>query len=236
MKVFITGADHGLGLATTKKMLERGFTVFAGQYDPDWQELSKLQTEFPINLHIIPIDISRDDSVAKAAMMVKNITAEIDVIIGNAGIIGWDYDVYEDITDTQMMSDVYNVNALGNVRVVEHFLPLLNHGTTRKICFVSSEAGSIENSGRDNFFWYSMSKAALNSYAKTLFNRHRKDDFKFRLYHPGWIKTYMHGKFNDAATYTAEDAANFALDYFFDAIVNEDEFVLYTYDKEKMPF
>jgi len=236
MNVLITGADRGLGLALTRKMLARGYTVFAGQFLSQWQNLDDLLHDYPDTLKIIALDVGSDESVKNAATTVHTLTDKLDVLIGNAGIIGWNDDVFADLTDTNMMTDVYNVNALGNVRIVEHFLPLLAQGTTRKICFVSSEAGSIKNCNRDNLFWYGMSKAALNNYAKTIFNRHRKDDFKFRLYHPGWIKSYMHGEFNDTATYTADEAAEFAMDYFFDRIINEDEFVLYTYDQKVLDF
>jgi len=39
---FITGADRGLGLALCAGLLEQGWEVFAGQYMPEWQELSTL--------------------------------------------------------------------------------------------------------------------------------------------------------------------------------------------------
>jgi len=237
MNILITGADRGLGLALTKKMLERGFTVFAGQYLPKWLELSELLEKYPETLKIIPLDIGSDTSVKAAATSIKSIADKLDMIIGNAGTIGWNDDIYEPITDTSMMAEVYNINTIGNVRLVEHFLPFLGNSTLRKICFVSSEAGSTAECRRDNFFWYGMTKAALNHYAKTLFNRYRKDDFKFRLYHPGWLKTYMHdGEFNEKARYSADEGADFAMDYFFDAIIDEDELTLYTFDKKIMPF
>lgn len=235
MNILITGADRGLGLSLTKKMLQRGHTVFAGQFLPNWPELDKLLNEFPETLKIIPLDVGSDESVINAAKMVAEAVEYLDVLIGNAGISGqrdWDF---TEFTDTEMMKHVYNVNAIGNVRVVEQFMPLLKQGTTRKICLVSSEAGSIAHCERENFHWYGMTKAALNRYAKVLFNRHRKEDFKFRLYQPGWMKSYMGGDtITEMATYTADEGADFAIDYFFDKQINEDELVLYTYDGKVM--
>ena len=65
MNVLISGADRGLGFALTKKMLALGYTVFAGQYLPDWEELTQLQSKYPALLHIIPLDVSQDESVKK---------------------------------------------------------------------------------------------------------------------------------------------------------------------------
>jgi NAD(P)-dependent dehydrogenase (short-subunit alcohol dehydrogenase family) len=54
-----------------------------------------------------------------------------------------------------------NVNSVGPLRVARAFLPLLQAGD-RRICFVSSEAGSIAMCNRDAFSGYCMSKTALN--------------------------------------------------------------------------
>lgn len=40
--VVITGADRGLGFGLCKNFLEKGWLVYAGQYIPDWPELSSL--------------------------------------------------------------------------------------------------------------------------------------------------------------------------------------------------
>lgn len=236
MKVLITGADRGLGLFLTEKMLKRHYTVFAGQYMPEHQELNDLQQQFPETLHLIPLDVGSDESVKNARFQVEKITDQLDVLIGNAAIIGWNDHIIRKMTDTQMMADVYNVNAIGNVRVVEHFLPLLEAGSERKICLVSSEAGSIGECERDNFFWYAMTKSALNQYAKIMFNRHRPDGFKFRLYQPGWMKTHMRGYVDTHADLTPERAASLAADYLFDKEINEDELVLWSYEGRKMAF
>lgn len=236
LKVFISGADRGLGLSLTEKLLKRGHLVYAGQFMPDWPALDQLKLTFPESLQIIPLDVGCDENVKEAACKIKELSDRIDVLICNAGIIGWDDELVEGPTDTKMMLDVYNVNAVGSVRLVEQCLPLLMNGDERKICFVSSEAGSVSNCERDSFFWYGMSKSAMNLYAKTMFNRLRPQNFKFRLYDPGWMKTYMHGELNERATYTPEEAATFAVDYFFDQTVEEDELVLHIYDGRTSAF
>lgn len=60
--VFVTGADRGLGFALCAKMLERGWQVIAGQYLPDWPDLSTLAGQHPQTLHVVPLDVSSVES------------------------------------------------------------------------------------------------------------------------------------------------------------------------------
>jgi NAD(P)-dependent dehydrogenase (short-subunit alcohol dehydrogenase family) len=47
MKVFLTGADRGVGYALCEEFLQGGHTVLAGQYMPQWPQLQALQQRYP---------------------------------------------------------------------------------------------------------------------------------------------------------------------------------------------
>ena len=51
--VFVTGADRGLGFALCAELLKQDWQVFAGQYMPEWPELSVLAHQYPQALHIV---------------------------------------------------------------------------------------------------------------------------------------------------------------------------------------
>jgi len=129
----------------------------------------------------------------------------------------------------------YNVNALGALRMVKAFLPLLEAGQTKRLCFVSSEAGSVEASQRTGWFGYCMSKAALNMAVKNLHNDLAGQGYSFRLYHPGWLRTYMSGSKNTEAHMEPEEGAAFALKYFLDDAV-EDTLVLRDWEGKVWPW
>ncbi len=112
------------------------------------------------------------------------------------------------------MHRLFRVNALGPLRVVEAFLPLLEASELKRLCFVSSEAGSVNRAERKSWFGYCASKTALNMGVRLLFNRLRPRGFTFRLYHPGWMRTYMSGDKNTVADLEPEQAAVPALAYF----------------------
>ena len=116
-------------------------------------------------------------------------------------------------TDTGRMMQMYAVNAVGPVRVVEAFYDLM-HGSARKeILLVSSEAGSISASERTGEYGYCMSKAALNMYGKNLYNRLHPEGYDIRLYYPGWIRSYMAGTLAQQGDLSIGEGAAFAVQY-----------------------
>jgi NAD(P)-dependent dehydrogenase (short-subunit alcohol dehydrogenase family) len=206
--VFVTGGDRGLGLALCAALLPQGWEVFAGQYMAGWPELPALAERYPRALHIIPLDVGSAGSAHSAVQAVAAITDHVDALINNAGVTS--PTVTRSIREPQdydEMHRLYDVNALGALRVVEAFLPLMDRGDLKRLCFVSSEAGSIARAERSAWFGYCMSKTALNMAAKILFNHLRPEGYTFRLYHPGWMRSYMHGEKNLEAPLEPEEAA-----------------------------
>jgi NAD(P)-dependent dehydrogenase (short-subunit alcohol dehydrogenase family) len=235
--VFISGADRGLGLALCSGLLEQGWQVFAGQYMPDWPELSRLMSKYPQMLHIIPLDVGSVESVQAAAGTVAAITDAIDVLINDAGVNSpTSTRSIREAQDYAEMHRLYDINALGPLRVVEAFLPLTDRGSLKRLCFVSSEAGSIARSTRTAWFGYCMSKAALNMGVKILFNSLHPEGYTFRVYHPGWIRSYMSGKKALEADLEPEEAAAKAIPIFLGKREDEDRLVLVDYAGREWPW
>jgi NAD(P)-dependent dehydrogenase (short-subunit alcohol dehydrogenase family) len=89
---------------------------------------------------------------------------------------------------------------------------------------------------RTAWFSYCMSKAALNMGVKILFNALHPEGFTFRVYHPGWLKSYMGGTINTRADLELYDAADFALAFFLKASADEDSLTLIDYKGEEWPW
>ncbi len=224
---FITGADRGLGFALGTRLLAQGWTVFAGQYMPDWPELAALARQYPSVLRIIPLDVGSIESTRAAAQAVSGQADRLDLLVNNAGVLS--PVMYRSIREPQdyaEMHRLYDVNALGPLRVVEAFLPLMDHGALKRLCFVSSEAGSIARCSRTSWYSYCMSKTALNMAVRILFNHLRPEGYTFRLYHPGWMRTYMSGQKNAEADLEPEEAAARAIPFFVGDREDENRLVL----------
>lgn len=202
----VTGTDRGIGLAITKSLLLEGYTVYAGGIMETNAEMDLLAEQFPNQLHTFVLDVGSDKSVKRAASLIMSKTSKLDILINNAAILGDTEKTVKDELDFDEIQRVYNVTALGAIRVSNALIePIMNGG--KLIVNISSEAGSIGNSGREAWFGYCMAKAALNMGSTIIHNQIRKEGGRILILHPGWVKTYMSGNWNDAGTYTAEQAA-----------------------------
>lgn len=216
--VFITGADRGIGNAMCEQFLAHGWKVFAGQFMPRWDFLSKQQERYPDTLKLIPLDVSKDESVRAAVALVEQETDVLDMLINCAGI-GLDDGCRQNLA-------TFQVNTLGPIRMTEAFLPLMQKGMKR-LCFVSSEAGSIALAHRSDSFSYCMSKTALNMAVKLMFNELRPKGYTFRLYHPGWVNGYMEGETPSTdGKYQPEDTARVSYPQFTEPAPCEDVLVM----------
>jgi NAD(P)-dependent dehydrogenase (short-subunit alcohol dehydrogenase family) len=238
----ITGADRGLGLALTANLLTQNWRVFAGQYMPDWSELNDLSTQYPNQLTTIPLDVSSQSSTQSAAQTVEQKADRVDLLINNAGINAIHRDrTIREPQDYDEIHRVYDTNSLGPLRVIEAFLPLTDQSTMKRLCFVSSEAGSITRAHRPAWFGYAMSKAALNMGVRTLFNHLRPDGYTFRLYHPGGIRSYIGGSGvkGTRGGQEPEEAAIPALAHFLESYADpkaEDQLVMKDHRGQEWPW
>jgi NAD(P)-dependent dehydrogenase (short-subunit alcohol dehydrogenase family) len=235
--VFITGADRGLGFGLASGFLEKSWTVFAGQHMKNWSGLEDLQKSYPGSLHLVPLDVGSDKSVKEAAGKVRRATDSLDLIINNAAILERNSDI--PITgnpDFGEMETILNINSVGPLRVAHALLPLMEHSGMKRLCFISSEAGSIASSKRMAWYGYCMSKAALNMAVKNMFNHLRPLGYSFRLYYPGWMRTYITGHLDRNANMDIHEAAAHAIYCFLDETIAEDELVLRDFEKKVWPW
>jgi NAD(P)-dependent dehydrogenase (short-subunit alcohol dehydrogenase family) len=194
MNAYITGTDRGLGLALAAKFLEHGCNVFAGCYGIDRRGLEALRDQYGKRLEIVPLDVSSDESVQDAARRIANQTDHLDLLINNAAIIGQKDAAITDPLDFNDMLQVYNVNALGPLRVARSVLPLLQTGRLKRIVNISSEAGSMAarvRRGQRTRYAYCASKAALNIQSILLQNHLAEYGIRVFLVEPGWLRTFL---------------------------------------------
>jgi NAD(P)-dependent dehydrogenase (short-subunit alcohol dehydrogenase family) len=193
---YITGADRGLGLGLATVFLEAGYHVFAGCYGLDETGLLSLKSRYGEHLDIVPLDVSREDSVAAAATYLSERTDRLDLLINNAAILLDKDATIEDGLRFDDMLAMYNVNALGPLRVAASVLPLLKRGEGRRIVNISSEAGSMAarvRRGQRTRYGYCASKSALNVQSILLQNHVSDYGIRVWLIEPGWVRSYLAG-------------------------------------------
>ncbi len=234
---FATGADRGLGFALTAGLVAGGWRIVAGQFLPEWHELGALRERYPEQVQIVPLDVGSDASVVVAAVLAATFTDRIDLPIGNAGVGSpASNQAIREPQDYAEMHRLYDVNALGGLRIVGALLPLLDTGTMKRLCFVSSEAGSVARATRTAMYGYCLSGAALNMATRILFNDLQPQGYTFRVYHTGWLRTYMRGEKSTRSQLEPEEAAVPARAYFLPDRDDEDRLALRDWQGEEWPW
>ena len=188
----ITGAGRGLGLCLVNRYLDAGWVVFAGTRKPS-PNLVQLCHRLPDRMFEIALDVASGESVHAAAAAVAERVSSIDVLVNNAAILPEEGRGALPELAIDVGLKVYDVNALGPLRVTQAFLPLLKKSKRRLIINISSEAGSIGDCWRKDEFLYCMSKSALNMQTMILKNLLAPQGFDLLAIHPGWLRTDMGG-------------------------------------------
>ncbi|MBQ7866720.1 MAG: SDR family NAD(P)-dependent oxidoreductase [Clostridia bacterium] len=232
--VFVTGADRNIGLEISREFLRRGWFVYAGRYIMDLGYLDELKAEYPETMQIVDADVASMESLKAAAEAVKQTTGTLDMVVHNAAAFG-DHAPNAQAVDFSRFWIPYNVNALGAMRLVQAFMPLMQQGMKR-LCFVSSEAGVVSVAHRTEVSSYCMSKTALNMALRLMFNQLQPEGWTFRLFHPGWVRSAKDGRPARGGKFEPWEAAASAVPQFIEDREWEDRMVLIDNEDAAWPF
>lgn len=193
MKIFITGANRGIGLELARQYLQRGDNVYAACRTPDQaSELNQLQDQHSDRLTILQLEVANDDHIEAVGEKLEQITDSLDILINNAGVsIGRD-DNFENLTSKNLL-DVFRINSVAPVMIAQRLLSLLRKGNNPKLINISSQLGSLERKRSGGRYSYNASKAALNMFSRALAFDLRSDGIITIMIHPGWVQTDMGG-------------------------------------------
>lgn len=139
--VFITGAAHGIGLATARRFAAQGW--FVGLYDINKEGLDNLlgSGELP-NACGQYCDVTQRESIDAALQhFSENTNGRLDLLVNNAGVLSSGN--FEDI-DPRAHDLIVDVNVKGLTHVAQAAFPLLKQtagATLVNLCSVSSVHG-----------------------------------------------------------------------------------------------
>ncbi|QES88344.1 SDR family oxidoreductase [Rhizosphaericola mali] len=204
-KVFITGANKGIGFETAKQLLQKGYYVYLGSRNVEAGEkaVADLKSQGLNNVECIQIDVADEQSVLNAMKNIREKTKVLDVLINNAGISGIQFDTNGEIipqtaidTSIDIFKQVYEINVYGVIRTTQAFIDFLKKSPEPRIVMVSSSQGSITLHSDPNYIYYNYkgavylsSKSALNMYTVNLAYELKDTNFKINAVSPGYTKT-----------------------------------------------
>ncbi|WP_457795863.1 SDR family oxidoreductase [Methylocystis sp. S23] len=196
----IAGASRGIGLELARQLAARGERVTASvRSDRGRAALEAALAPTGSKGRVLVFD-TRDERQIRAAA--AEVTEPVDALIANAGAYGPERQSALDM-DFGGVLDLFNVNALGPLRVAQAFLPLVRRGERPRIAMMSSVLGSMSLEGTFNV-GYRASKAALNKFTQCLADDLKPEGIAVVTLHPGWVRTDMGGP---NATLSVEESA-----------------------------
>lgn len=196
--VLITGAGRGLGLEFAKQYADDGWTVHAACREP---EAAAGLRGLGDGVRLARLDVTSAEQVAELADDLRG--EAIDLLLNNAGIFGpREYPLGE--IDYAAWAEVLRVNTLAPLRVAAAFAEHVAASGQKRMAFISSRMGSIEQNSGGGYI-YRSSKAALNAAVKSLAIDLAPRGVTAVVIHPGWVRTDMGGP--GAAIAPAESVA-----------------------------
>lgn len=119
--VVITGISRGLGAAMARAFLERGYRVAGGARSAG--ALDRLAAEHGDGLHLRPLDVGDEASVARFAEELLAREGAPDLLLNNAGVIHRNAALWKLREDE--VEEVLATNVGGVVRTIRHLLPAM---------------------------------------------------------------------------------------------------------------
>ncbi|WP_413290798.1 SDR family NAD(P)-dependent oxidoreductase [Bdellovibrio sp. HCB337] len=201
----VTGANRGLGFATSAALARMGYKVIMAMRNPD-----KAQTEInalkmkDLDVIAMKLDVSNEKSIETFCHQVIREISVVDVLVNNAGIFiddedGGDSNVFK--TKSSTITKTFATNTLGPFLLTQKLLPLMIDGGYGRVVNISSGMGQLSEMNAA-YAAYRMSKTALNAVTK-IFSQEvlDKGDILVNSVCPGWVQTDMGGR---SATRTIE--------------------------------
>ncbi len=193
----ITGASRGIGRATAKLLAADGAHVLLlGRHQTPLDSVDDEITAAGGKATLIPLDLANGAAIDPLGPSLYERFGRLDIFIGNAAILGGLRPLNHIPSET--WEKVLAVNLTANWRLIRTLDPLLRMSDAGRVVFVTSSG--VAEQGRPYWAPYSVSKAGLETLAKTYANEAADSPVKVNIVDPGATATSMR-----AEAYPGED-------------------------------
>lgn len=210
----ITGANKGIGWEVARALGERGSTILAaGRSAARLDDAVGRLEEHGVQAEPILLDVTEDRSVAAAAGTVTRRWGRLDVLVNNAGVLleSVGSGMKPSTTPIDLVTQTYDTNVFGAVRVTNAMVPLLLKTSEPRIVNVTSWLASLGGNGPGtraaealNLLAYNSSKTALNAVTAAYAKEFHGTTLKINAVDPGHCATDINNHTGDR---TPEQAA-----------------------------
>ena len=188
--ILVTGANRGLGNEFVEQYLNEGNDVIATyRNENSSMDLIEMGDERS-NLKLLQLDVSSNKSLNSFA---KNLSdSPIDIFINNAGVYGPRNSSFGNVDEENWIPAI-KINAIAPILLTQLIIKNIRSGADKKLIYITSKMGSIDDNKGGGAYVYRSSKTALNAVVKSLSVDLENEGMTVALIHPGWVKTDMGG-------------------------------------------
>jgi NAD(P)-dependent dehydrogenase (short-subunit alcohol dehydrogenase family) len=183
----VTGASRGIGAALALELAKTGAHVVAiARTTGGLEELDdKIKAEGG-SATLVPLDLKDTDGIARLALALNERYQRLDVMVGNAGILGSLSPLAH--VEPKLWNDIFAVNVTANWQLIRTMDPLLQRATDGRVVFVTSGLSWMAQAYTGA---YGATKAALDAMARTYAAETASTNVRINLFSPGQTRTRM---------------------------------------------
>src|SRR5215467_11701751 len=184
----VTGASRGIGAAVALELAQAGAHIVAvARTVGGLEELDDRIKAVGSSATLVPLDVKDSDGIARLALALNERYRRLDVLIGNAGILGTlsPLSHYEPKDWDNMIA----VNVTANWQLIRCMDTLLQHSQAGRAVFLTS---GVAHLGRAYWGPYAASKAALELLVRTYAAECATTAVRANLFAPGPTRTRMY--------------------------------------------
>ena len=183
----VTGASRGIGRSAALALAKAGAHVVAvARTVGGLEELDDEIKAAGGSATLVPLDLKDSDGIARLGGALFDRYKKLDVLVGNAGILGPLSPLSH--VEPKAWDDVMAVNITANWQLIRCMEPLLVQSDAGRAVMISS---SVSWTARAYWGPYAVSKAALNTMVQVWAAENMTTNLRVNLFTPGPVRTRM---------------------------------------------
>ena len=184
----VTGASRGIGAALALHLAEAGAHIVAvARTVGGLEELDDKIKAAGSTATLVPLDVKDSDGIARLALALNERYGRLDVLVGNAGVLGPLSPLGH--VEPKDWDNIFAVNVTANWRLIRTMDPLLKRASAGRAVFITS---GLSWMARAYTGAYAASKAALEALARVYAAECASSNVRINLFGPGPTRTRMY--------------------------------------------